>query len=191
MSWKEYYAKKELKPSESLIKALTYFDTTVFKNQTAIDLGCGNGRDTLFLLSKGFNVYAIDSSPDSIKIINENISQKDREKLILECTSFNEANWRNALLINASYCLPFCKKENFKSVWSNLEKSIQSNGIFTGHFFGVNDDWKDLKLLERNEIDRMLNNFEILFFDEQEMDKESCTGPIKHWHIFEVIAKKK
>jgi len=36
-----------------------------------LDLGCGQGRDALFMLQKGFKVTAVDSSQESIKIIKE------------------------------------------------------------------------------------------------------------------------
>jgi cyclopropane fatty-acyl-phospholipid synthase-like methyltransferase len=38
----------------------------------ALDLGCGDGRDAIFLAKKGFDVTAVDFSPTAIKIANEN-----------------------------------------------------------------------------------------------------------------------
>lgn len=37
------------------------------KGSRIIDLGCGDGRDSLYLLANGFNVMAIDISPAAIK----------------------------------------------------------------------------------------------------------------------------
>jgi cyclopropane fatty-acyl-phospholipid synthase-like methyltransferase len=38
----------------------------------ALDLGCGDGRDAIFLAKKGFDVTAVDFSPTAIKIARKN-----------------------------------------------------------------------------------------------------------------------
>jgi cyclopropane fatty-acyl-phospholipid synthase-like methyltransferase len=38
----------------------------------ALDLGCGDGRDAIFLAKKGFDVTAVDFSPTALKIARKN-----------------------------------------------------------------------------------------------------------------------
>jgi len=142
MSWKEYYEKKGLSPCDLTRRALDYLKQK--ENKRAIDLGCGNGRDTLFLLSEGWSVYAVDSAEESMEVIEINIPKALRENLFLECITFKDVEWRQVQLINASLSLPFCEEKDFPSLWKNITNSIVSGGVFAGHFFGINDDWKQI-----------------------------------------------
>ena len=65
--WNEYYksiASEELTPSKFAIDMAKHME----KGKHLLDLGCGNGRDSLFFLHKGMNVTGIDASDFSIKI---------------------------------------------------------------------------------------------------------------------------
>jgi cyclopropane fatty-acyl-phospholipid synthase-like methyltransferase len=42
---------------------------------TALDLGCGNGRDAIFLARHGFDVTAVDFSPTAIRMARQNVQQ--------------------------------------------------------------------------------------------------------------------
>jgi len=42
------------------------------RRRTVVDAGCGEGRDTIFLLEKGFRVFALDASPRNISIVLQN-----------------------------------------------------------------------------------------------------------------------
>ncbi|WP_291683051.1 methyltransferase domain-containing protein [Clostridium sp.] len=46
-----------LKPEEALVKSIRYL-----KSGTVLDLACGDGRNSLFLLKEGFNVTGVDFS---------------------------------------------------------------------------------------------------------------------------------
>lgn len=69
MGDKKYWDKKFrdrgetlLSPEKSLIENLG-----CFKEGSVLDLACGDGRNTLFLLEKGFNVTAVDFSGEALK----------------------------------------------------------------------------------------------------------------------------
>lgn len=190
-AWKAYYAKIKLKPRPTLTRAMEYFENNKPEEKSAIDLGCGNGNDTIHLLKNGWQVYAIDASPTAIELVNKNTSPPDLKNLTTECTTFDETKWKPVTFVNASLSLPFCKKENFTFVWDNIVRSIKAGGIFAGHFFGINDDWNDLNLFSEQELQNLFKDFMIEFFEGKEFDKPSATGPMKHWHIFEVLAVKK
>lgn len=70
------------------------------------------------------------------------------------------------------------------------------NGYFVGNFFGLNDSWtkikKEMKFLSKEQtLDLFKNSFEIIHFNEIEKDGKTGLGKMKHWHIYNVIAKKK
>jgi len=189
--WKQYYEKKGLKPSPTLKRALEHFTNQPPEIKTAIDLGCGNGRDTFPLLEAGWLVYAIDALPDAIEMVKNNTDKTLASNLRLECLSFEKVDWHAVTFVNASLALPFCNKSTFDEVCQKMIGSILPKGLFSGHFFGINDDWKNLSLVNRNYIEKLFEGFEMLHFNEAEYDRESATGPLKHWHIFEVTAIKR
>lgn len=73
--------------------------------------------------------------------------------------------------------------------------ALQVDGYFVGNFFGVKDSWANIKekmvFLEKEEVLKLFEQFEIIQFEELEKDGRTGLGKMKHWHIYEVIAKKK
>lgn len=73
--------------------------------------------------------------------------------------------------------------------------ALQVDGYFVGNFFGVKDSWANIKekmvFLEKEEVLKLFEQFEIIQFEEVEKDGRTGLGKMKHWHIYEVIAKKK
>ena len=69
------------------------------------------------------------------------------------------------------------------------------DGYFVVNFFGVKDSWANIKekmvFLEKEEVLKLFEQFEIIQFEEVEKDGRTGLGKMKHWHIYEVIAKKK
>jgi ubiquinone/menaquinone biosynthesis C-methylase UbiE len=73
--WDEYYKEKvtvDIPSQFSVFVANECRDSSV-----VIDIGCGNGRDTFFFKSMGFNVIGVDSSASAIDICDK----KNRESL--------------------------------------------------------------------------------------------------------------
>ena len=68
--WNSYYKKIELlniKPSSFSKFCYNKFIKTT-KKKDILDIGCGNGRDTIFFFKKGLKVVGIDKSATVIKI---------------------------------------------------------------------------------------------------------------------------
>ena len=63
-----------------------------------------------------------------------------------------------------------------------------------GNFLGIEDEWNKSKImtfLPKEKILGYFENFEIVYFAEKKYIKDSSTEKIKHWHVFEIYAKKK
>lgn len=62
-------------------------------------------------------------------------------------------------------------------------------------FFGTKDSWVEIKpkmvFLSKTEVLELFKNFDIIHFKEIEEDKKTALGVMKHWHIYDIIAKKK
>ena len=160
----------------------------------AVELGCGAGRDTVCLIKNGWNVLAIDrenvESRIAAKLSEEELKQFKFLKQKFEYIELEKNN-----LVVANFSLPFCNKNNFKELWNKINNSILKDGYFVGNFFGINDEWKSTKeemtfLTKEQEIE-LFKDFEIIEFKEVEKDGATGIGKMKHWHIFNVIAKRK
>ena len=125
------------------------------------------------------------------------MSEEEVKRLRFVRENFEEMKLEENNLIFACNSLSFCKKENFQSLWTRIEKSIKINGFFVGNFFGVKDEWyktprKDkMTFLTRDQVFDLFKNFEIIDFSEINNMAPTAIGETKRWHIFWVIAKKK
>ncbi|MBS7608951.1 class I SAM-dependent methyltransferase [Candidatus Bathyarchaeota archaeon] len=52
---------------------------------TVVDAGCGEGRDTLFLLREGFHVIALDASERNLKVLSQKSIEANIASGMLEC----------------------------------------------------------------------------------------------------------
>ena len=196
--WLDYYkATSKRPPYETLQKALSSFDAEPSRKKMrfAIDLGCGGGRDTSELLRRGWKVLAVDSEAGAIRWIRSNVSPTHREQLRTRVTSFERLSLPRCDLVNASYSLPFCSPKRFHSFWRKIVTSIRTGGRFSGHFFGVHDDWarsSNGTFHTAKQVKALLRPFEIEFFLEQEKDdRPALHERRKHWHVFSVVARKR
>lgn len=75
--WKEEYDAKGIpssfrhEPSGSVVSFLEYLTEKGVTEGRALDIGCGTGRNSLFLAQNGFRVISFDYVPDAIQRISE------------------------------------------------------------------------------------------------------------------------
>ncbi len=189
-NWKKYYEQtKGRPPSKLLVAAVTFVNSKI----AALDLGSGALKDSRYLLAQGFEeVWAIDKEPVPEEILAE--INNPRFHFIQSTFADFDFPENKFNLANASYSLPFNSPETFVAVWSSVVKSLVSNGIFAGQFFGVRDEWntpgKDMVFHGGQDVQDLLKDFKILQLGEEERDGLTANGESKHWHVFNVIAQK-
>lgn len=187
----EYYENTKDSITNKNVREFIKLNTQV---GNAIELGCGAGRDTKFLLENKWNVLAIDKE-DVAKYIEEKLNEEELKRFRFKKQEFENLQLENNNLIVANYSLPFCQKDKFEEMWNKIKNSILPNGYFVGNFFGINDEWakmkKDMTFLLKEDCIKLFDEFDIIKFEEVEKDALTGLGKIKHWHIYNVIAKKK
>jgi tellurite methyltransferase len=192
--WARYYAATANRPPRpTLLTALAKFPAAPAPRH-AIDLGCGNGRDTIELLRRGWSVLAIDAAPEGIEQLLARPDLPEGAKLTTLCRRFEDATWETADLINSSFALPFCPPEHFAAVWTRIGASLKPEGRFAGHFFGDRDSWAskpEMTHFDRDGVERLLAEHDVEFLDEEENDGVTPQGEAKHWHIFHVVARRR
>lgn len=165
------------------------------KQGKAIDIGCGAGRDTVFLIKNNWSVLAIDRE-DTRDIISSKLNDEELKRFRFSKQEFENIELERNDLVVANFSLPFCNKKDFKELWKKIVESISENGYFVGNFFGLNDSWVNMKenvvfLSKEQVLELFENSFEIIKFEEIEKDEKTALGKLKHWHIYEIIAKKR
>jgi SAM-dependent methyltransferase len=213
--WPKYYdAVAGKPPRETLIAALALFDIDPGPGagpggeavggegvgapgapRLAIDLGCGEGRDTAELLRRGWHVLAIDGNTDAIDRLLARTDLVDRDaRLVTRLAALEEVSLPPCTLLNCSFTLPFCHPAHFGALWSRIVESVRPGGRFAGQFFGERDTWAtlpDRAHQTRAEVEALLAPFDVESFREDEEDKADALGYAKHWHAFHVVAKKR
>jgi SAM-dependent methyltransferase len=189
--WNTYYdAITDRPPRKTILTALAAFK----QPGIAIDLGCGDGRDTVEMLRQNWTVLAIDRKPDAIDRLLAR-PQFNTLQLITQIVSFEQLQFPQSLdLINASFSLPFCAVEAFPSLWNQIFNSLVAGGRFCGHLFGDRDSWKDSKLIStftRSQVETLLKPYAIELLEEEEHLGTTPLGEERYWHVFHIVAKKK
>jgi trans-aconitate methyltransferase len=158
----------------------------------ALDLGCGAGRDTRYLLTQGWRVTAVDAEPQAIALLEPLCS--DRLELVrstFEDFAFPPATYD---LVSAQFALPFIPQGQFFTVFARLKQSLVSGGAFAGQFFGVHDEWntpeRAMTFLTREEVEGVLGDLTVRELLEEDKMGPTATRGIKHWHVFHVLARK-
>lgn len=181
--------------SENPRKNVKYFIEEIKCNPgNAIELGCGVGNDTVYLIKNNWSVLAIDRE-DVKEKISKKLNEEELKKFRFQNQDFENIKLEKSNLIIANYCLPFCRKEKFEELWNKIKTSILEEGYFVGNFFGTNDSWNGIKpqmvFLAKDQIMELFKEFETIAFKEIEEEALTGLGKMKHWHIFNVIAKKR
>ncbi len=181
-------------PRETLVWALERFGTEqADEPRLAIDLGCGEGRDTVELLRRGWRVLAIDDEPDALRRIETRPDLDGRERLETQRASMESVELPKADLVNASYALPFCRPGSFERLWAQIDNAIRPGGRFSGQLFGETDDWAaldDRTHHTRDEVLELLRPFEIEVLVEEQKAPNPASAYPKRWHMFHVVARK-
>ena len=185
-NWEEFYhITKNNPPWPRLVRAVSLLGHT----GEALDLGCGGGRDTRYLLAHGFQVTAVDSKAASLAAL----ADLPREHLHLVLSTFEEFSFMSFDLINAHFALPFTQKAQFSAVFARLKAALKPGGIFVGQFFGVNDTWNtpetQMTFLTHEQAHAQLIGLEIVEFEEEDQDGMTALGEAKHWHVYHIIAR--
>lgn len=100
----------------------------------AIDLGCGTGRDTIYLIKNGWEVLSIDKE-DTSEIISSKLNNEELERFNFKCQDFENIELEKNNLLVANFSIPFCNKDYFSEFWNKISNSILKERILCWKFF--------------------------------------------------------
>lgn len=154
---------------------------------SAIDLGCGSGNETVYMIKHGIKVLAIDRQLNEDFILNR-LSDK---KLV----SFSKCDFENLVLpktelLTAFFSIPFCSLDKFDELWNKIYNSLEDNGYFVGQLFGDRDAWGSIDSINTFSLEKVKNylkRYKIIKLLEVEYVRKSDG---KKWHFYNIIVKK-
>lgn len=177
----------------------------------ALDLGCGDGANSIFLAKQGFEVESIDIKEDYVENL-KNLSKKEGLSLKVKKEDIREFGFDKEYdLILAVNSLQFMKKSEREEVISKIKSSLNSNAlVFISVFTKEDVSYKKLSknhspieentfysknenrywnFFEPNELKNYFkDNFKILFYDERIVD-DAHSDPHQHG-IAELVVQK-
>ena len=157
-----------------------------YKVDSAIDLGCGSGNETVYMVKNGIKVLAIDRQLNQDFILNR-LSDSEKQLISFKESSFEDVELPKTKLLTAFFSIPFCNPNNFDELWTKIYNSIEDNGYFVGQLFGDRDAWNVVESINTFSIDKVkeyLKNYNIIKLDEIEYVRESDN---KKWHFYDIL----
>ena len=191
--WAAYYEKlRDRPPRKTLLLALDRFGTPP-PNSLAVDLGCGDGRDVVELLRRGWSVVAVDAEAEALRqLAARNLPGAERITPIN--APFEDVPLPVGVhLVNSSFAMPLCEPAKFHELWARIREALPSGGRFSGQWYGPRDSWvgrPGMTFVSRDEAQRLLDGLDLEMFEEEEDDGVTPRGNTKHWHIFHIVARK-
>ena len=94
----------------------------------ALDLGCGQGRNTLFLAQHGFEVTAVDQNELALEILQSIVEQEDLE-MTVGLYDINSANLKQSYdLIVSTVVLMFLQADRIPAIIRNMQDQTNPGG---------------------------------------------------------------
>lgn len=165
--WNSKFASREdklLQPESSLINNIKYL-----KKGTVLDIACGDGRNTIFLLQNNFKVTGVDFSIKALDRLEKfagknNLCVYTKQIDLSSDSCINELGIYDNVVIN-HYRL---SKEHI----SELQSHITSNGILFvcgfGHKHKVDSKIRKEDLIMPTDFENIKDDFELVNYIENE-----------------------
>ncbi len=123
---KDYYHKKyKLSATHSEMQELMAY----IQSGDALDLGCGQGRNALFLQQQGFCVTAVDTNPNAIETLKHIIDAEQLDNIYPHVADANLANISETYdVIVSTVVLMFLARDRHPDIITNMQTQTRSGG---------------------------------------------------------------
>lgn len=168
--WDEKFASrsdKPLSPEKSLVDNIEYL-----KDGSVLDIACGDGRNSLFLLEKGFKVTGVDFSSKALERLKrfasrENYTVKTMKIDLSKLEGLSNIGVFDNIVIN-HYRLS-------KEVLANIHNYISDNGILFvcgfGHKHQVDSRIRKQDLIQPSDFEDIKESFELVEYSESKDER--------------------
>lgn len=165
-----------------------------------LDLGCGQGRDSLFMARKGFKVTSVDSSNEAIHGLNL-IAKKNNLNIQTICKNIEkfEVEDNKYSIINIFDTLHFLEKKDALKLIRQVKENIKDGGLLIISDFTTKDVLfkkgknKTKAFFRPKELLKLFFDFNVLLYKEFSIIDSGHPGlkqPHRH-QIVELVVQKK
>lgn len=133
--WDKFYANKEKPvpffingPDENLV---SYMDSAFAKRGKVLDIGCGNGRNSIYLTKNGFEVEGIDFSKSSIEWARQNAAENAVNVNFINQSIFTfEAESKSYDYIYDGGCIHHIKPHRRNQYLKKIHELLKDDGYY-------------------------------------------------------------
>ncbi len=194
--WESEYLNKEKSTFGNPSKEVEDIVPSLKKGARILDVGCGDGRHSLYLASLGFQVDAFDISINAIEKLNylKKCSNFNINTYVCDVLDFNFEYKYDLIIIHG--VLQFIEKEKQPIIIELLKKQTNINGYHIVALFTdeepIPEDLKEIMVgvFKNGEIKDYYNDWEIKLFESKKFNDEHENG-IKHCHALNKIVAQK
>lgn len=175
----EYYKSYDLKYKnnpELFSNEITPFIEKYIRNKddVILDLGCGEGRDAINLLNKGYNVYACDVSKEAIKICNDKTDNKYKNRFFKLDLIKDKLKYKYDFIYSVSVLDIFLTNKHRDRFYNFIYNHLKDNGYALITVSG------DGKSNESNESTGKIVNWKEIRKELKKNNLEMIKGYISH-----------
>lgn len=175
--WNEIYKQNSISLSPSLFAEFVL--TKLKKGKKLLELGCGNGRDSLFFLNSGLKVTGIDASDVTIENLNDLISKEESRNAWFVCDDFVSSTFIKTMqfdYIYSRFTLHAINEEQETEILNNVYRALKNNGMLFIEVRSINDSLYG-KGIQVGKNSYIYNNHYRRFIDRKELiDKIKSIG---------------
>jgi SAM-dependent methyltransferase len=191
--WASYYRHSTgREPRPLFTKGMILAGETGIQPGQAIEIGFGDGTESLALLRAGWRVIAVDPTPQAADYLRELVPHEATDRLEILTAPAQALDLPPFDLLYAGYALSFLEQGDFRRFWTGVRSVLRPGGIVIVNVFGIRDTWAGdayMTFVDRDTVDRMVTGLEVLALDEEDADGDSFVGR-KHWHVFDIVARR-
>ncbi|WP_222914658.1 methyltransferase domain-containing protein [Natrinema sp. SYSU A 869] len=187
-----YWGTKPNNMAEKTVDVASKLKTDI----TAIDIGAGEGRDAVFFAEQGWNVYAMDISPNGLTKAERLAIQRDVTLQTIEADA-NDANFPEAVdVVYSAGTIQYIQPENRKRQFNYFKEKTTSDGVHAMFAFvdhpdvPTAPDWTESEYFyAQGELREYYQDWSVLELEEVIFDDGSSGEP--HQHAAEVLFARK
>jgi tellurite methyltransferase len=167
-----------------------------------LDLGCGQGRDVLFMLANGFQVIGVDKSQVGLRQILDVVKARGMSIASLNLICEDIANFNieeNKFdIISAYNSLQFLQKDYALLVLESIKSNLKKNGYIIISAFTIDDPSYKIVgghgrcFFGHGELKNIFSDLNIIMYEEKILNDSGHPGsPNPHIHgVVKMIAQK-
>jgi SAM-dependent methyltransferase len=176
-SWDSVYSSEKVffgEPSELAKEAVPFFKEN--KTKAILELGCGQGRDALFLARSRFRVHALNRSEIAISQLRKGMAKvgMSESQIKFSCADIPkklpqiEKGEFDAVYSHLFLCMPF-EDQELNNIFDFVQDILPQGGL---HIFSIRNKNKDKSFGKGKEIAKdtfEINGFKVRYFTEDEI----------------------